>query len=128
MPEPRDWHDPSVMATLAYRLRRDRVEQLRDEAGAEHVFLFGTVDNELDAWDLFDIVICLVADDDTVRDRLANRMGNQFGKAQHELDAVLGWNQSMEENYRSFGAAIVDATCSVDEVAESVLRAAGVST
>lgn len=125
--EPHDWHDPVVMATAAYRLRRDRVERLHEAARGDDVLLFGTVDNEVDVWDLFDRVVCMVVDDDTLRHRLATRTDNQFGKATHELDAILAWNKSVEENYRRFGAAIVDATGPVNEVADALLRAAGLS-
>jgi hypothetical protein len=89
------------------------------------VFLVGTVDNELEVWDLFDVVVCLVIDDETLRHRLETRTNNRYGKPPHELDLIRGWNQSTEENYRRIGAVIVDATRGVDEAANAVLEAAG---
>lgn len=121
---PEDPHDPLVMATLAFRLRRDRVEQLRLKAENAHVFLCGTVDNEVEVWDLFDRVICLVIDDDTLKRRIAARTNNTFGKAAHELEAILGWHSTVEANYRRFGATVIDASAPVRDVARAVAQAA----
>lgn len=121
---PENWHDEQFGASHAYRLRRDRVEQLTANARDKTVFLVGTVDNELDVWDLFDRVVCLVIDEGTLRRRLETRTTNDFGKAPHELKAILGWHNAHEDNYRRFGAVLVDATQPVNEVAAAVVAAA----
>jgi broad-specificity NMP kinase len=123
---PADWHDEQFTSVHAYRLRRDRVEELHAKARDMTVFLFGTVDNELEVWDLFDRVVCLVIEEATLRYRLATRTTSDFGKASHELEAVLGWHKAGRggENYRGFGAVIVDGGMPVDEVAIAVLAAA----
>jgi hypothetical protein len=46
-------------------------------------------------WDLFDLVVCLVADDETLRRRLQARTTNAFGKHPEELAATLRWNAVM---------------------------------
>ena len=101
---------------------RSRVETLHDKG--ELVFLSGSVDNELDVWDLFTAVVCLVVDDATLRSRLAARP-DPYGKAPDELANILAWNKTCEANYRRFGASIVDASRSLNEVVEDVLLAAG---
>lgn len=100
---------------------RPRVETLHDQG--ERVFLSGSVDNELDVWDLFTAVVCLVIDDATLRRRLAARP-DHYGKAPDELANILEWNRTCEANYRRFGASIVDASRPLDAVVEDVLRVA----
>ncbi len=100
---------------------RPRVETLHDQD--ERVFLSGSVDNELDVWDLFTAVVCLVVDDATLRRRLAARP-DHYGKAPDELANILEWNRTCEANYRRFGASIVDASRPLNTVVEDVLRVA----
>jgi hypothetical protein len=115
-PTPAHWVDDH-----AWQIRPELVRALRDDAPGV-TFLFGSVENELDVWDLFDRVACLVVDDDTLRHRLETRTTNAFGKHPSDLERVLGWNPDMEPSYRSFGATIIDATQTLDEVVRQVLR------
>jgi hypothetical protein len=86
--------------------------------------LCGSVENEVEVWDLFDLVICLVIDDQTLRRRLGNRTTNSFGKHPEELAAALKWNPGNEASYRRFGAVIIDGTRPPAEVADAILAAA----
>ena len=74
--------------------------------------------------DLFDDIICLVADNETIRDRLETRTTNTFGKHPEELAAALGWNDDAEVRYRRLGATIIDGTRRPPEVVEAILSAA----
>jgi hypothetical protein len=51
-------------------LRRSRVEELAEAAGTESVFLCGLVQNDDELWDLFDVKICLILDETTIRERI----------------------------------------------------------
>ena len=117
-PTPEDWVDDH-----AWQIRPDLVRALRDE-GPGVTFLFGAVENEVEVWELFDRVACLLIDDETVRHRLATRTTNAFGKHPRDLERVLGWNRDMDRIYRRLGAVLIDGTRPVDEVAEAVLRLA----
>ena len=75
-------------------------------------------------WDLFDHMICLVADNETLRDRLGTRTTNAFGKHPEELAAALGWNDDVESTYRRLGATIIDGRRPPPEVADAILAAA----
>jgi hypothetical protein len=90
------------------------------------VFLCGSVENEDEVWELFDFVICLVLDESTLRERLATRTTNEFGKARVELDAILGWNRTMESTYREFGAFVVNANQPLNDVVDQILADIGV--
>lgn len=83
-------------------------------------FLCGSVENEVDVRDLFDRVVCLVADNATLRDRLVSRTTNKFGKHPEELAAALAWNSTVETRYRRLGATIIDGTLPPPRVADAI--------
>jgi AAA domain len=116
---------PYWLDTYAWRIDLAKVANLRAEVANRRAFLFGTVENEDEVWSLFDLVVCLVIDDETLRRRLGTRTTNQFGKHPDELQAALGWNRGAEARYRGFGARIVDATQRLELVISELLLLAG---
>jgi len=87
------------------------------------VFLCGSASGDDVVWQLFARVIALVADEQTIRRRLADR-DNDFGKTPEELADVLFWHAGFEPAYRGFGATIIDATRPLPEVVAEILTAA----
>lgn len=118
-PVPAGWLD-----RFGWKISRPRVEALAATARGTTAFLCGSVENEVEVWGLFDLVICLVIDDRTLRDRLRDRTTNDFGKHPEELAAALKWNPGNEARYRRFGAVIIDATRPPAEVTNAILAAA----
>jgi dephospho-CoA kinase len=100
------------------------VRRCRDDADGRVGYLAGGAENEADVWGLFDTVVYLVTDDATIRERLATRTGNDFGRTDEELAMVLGWNDVLEAHYRKAGATIIDAGQPLPAVVEAV-RSAG---
>src|SRR5439155_16188338 len=94
-PVPTGW-----LADFGWRISRERVVELATSARDDVAFLCGSVENEVEVWDLFDRVACLVIDDDTLRHRLATRTTNAFGKLPEQLAAAVAWNRDMETQYR----------------------------
>jgi hypothetical protein len=119
-PAPRGW-----LHQFGWKIDRAQVETLAARAAAKTVFLCGSVENEDEVRDLFDVMICLVVDHETVRRRLASRTTNAFGAHPEELAAALQGNDTVESTYRLLGATIIDGTQPLDVVAEAVLAAAG---
>ena len=115
---------PGWLEQFAWKINVERVRSLALTSSAGVTFLCGSVENEVDVWQYFDRVVCLVADDETIRHRLATRTTNEFGKHPDELAAALHWNTAIEGRYREFGAAIVDATRPLTEVVRDVLGVA----
>jgi hypothetical protein len=118
-PVPAGW-----LERFAWRISRAKVEALAARAHDKTAFLCGSAENEVDVRDLFDLVVCLVVDNDTLRDRLQTRTTNAFGKHPEELAAALGSNDSVESTYRRLGATIIDGRRPVAEVANAILAAA----
>jgi hypothetical protein len=86
------------------------------------VFLCGSASGDDIVWQLFDKVIALVADEQTIRQRLAGRPEG-FGKTPEELADVFFWHAGFETAYRGFGATIIDATQPLPEVVAEILAA-----
>ena len=86
------------------------------------VFLCGSASGDDVVWQLFDKVIALVADQETIRRRLAARPEG-FGKTPEELADVLFWHAGFETAYRGFGATVIDATRPLLEVVAEILAA-----
>jgi len=119
-PVPGGW-----LERFAWRISRAEVDVLVERAHERTAFLFGTVENEVDVWDLFDHVVCIVVDNATLEHRLTTRSTNEFGRHPEELAAALDRNPSFETNYRRFGATIIDGTLPPSEVAAAIIAAAG---
>lgn len=118
-PTPGGWLD-----RFAWRISRAEVETLSTRMHNKTAFLCGSAENEVAVWDLFDHMVCLVADNETLRDRLGTRTTNAFGKHPDELAAALGWNEDVESTYRRLGGTIIDGRQPLPEVADAILAAA----
>ncbi|OQR63131.1 hypothetical protein B6E66_15980 [Streptomyces maremycinicus] len=118
-PVPAGWLD-----RYGWAIVRERVEDLVEDSRARTAFLCGSAENEADVLDLFDVVVCLVIDEDTLRHRLATRTTNTFGRHPEELAAALKWNSRMRAIYESHGATIIDASAPLTEVVDAVIDAA----
>jgi len=112
---------PGWLHTHAWQIRVDLVQALADSEDDDSTFLFGSIENEFEVWDLFTHVGCIVIDEVTLRHRLATRTTNLFGKHPEDLEQIVVWNRDVEASYRRFGATIIDGTKPLDEVVAAVL-------
>lgn len=118
-PVPAGWLD-----RFAWRISRAEVEGLAGSAHDQAAFLCGSAENEADVRDLFDLMICLVVDNQTLRDRLRSRTSNAFGQHPEELAAALEDNDDVESSYRRLGATIIDGSWPLSQIADTILAAA----
>ncbi|MFI1510580.1 hypothetical protein [Streptomyces sp. NPDC020597] len=118
-PVPEGWLD-----RYGWVIVRERVETLVEESRFRIAFLCGSAENEAEVRDLFDVIVCLVIKEDTLRHRLATRTTNAFGRHPEELAAALEWNPRMRAIYEGLGATIIDASEPLTEVVDSVIDAA----
>ncbi len=124
VPPPRQERPADWIERHGWHIDVERVRALVDPSDERPLFLFGAVENEAEVLALADVVVCLVADTETLRYRLAARRGNDFGKAPHEIEAVLSWHGVYEDRHAALGAVMVDATRPLEDVADAVLAAA----
>jgi hypothetical protein len=118
-PTPGGWLD-----RFAWRISRAEVETLSTRMHDKTAFLCGSAENEVAMWDLFDHMVCLVVDNETLQNRLETRTTNAFGRHPQELAAALGWNEDVESTYRCLGATIIDAKQPPAAVTDAILAAA----
>jgi hypothetical protein len=114
---------PVWLDEYAWRISTARVQELASSSRAGVTFLCGRVENEDEVRQLFDVVVCLVVDDESIVGRLAERTTNAFGKHPEELAAVLTWNPTEADRYEDLGASIIDAARPLEEVVGDVLAA-----
>lgn len=105
----------------SWKISRERVEELTNTSKNKLIFLCGAPGNDGEVWDLFDKVISLVINDETLKQRISTRVTNDYGKAPHELEDLLFWNRDYEERYRGYGARIIDATKPLKHVTDEIL-------
>ena len=117
-PVPDGWLDD-----FGWRISRAKLEALAIQSRDRKVFVCGSAENEAEVLDLFDFLVCLVVDDETLKQRLASRTTNDFGKNPEELAAALCWNPRQEEKYGRLGATIIDGRSSAAEVADVTIAA-----
>lgn len=86
-------------------LVRSRDEELA-AARTQTTFLCGLVENDEELWYIFDMKICLMLDETAIRERLAQRSGNPFGKAPAELEVVLRFNGPFITKCAALGASL----------------------
>lgn len=103
-------------------IKPEEVEKLQGRANQKTIFLCGSVPNIDDVYKYFETVVCLVIDDETLRARLASRTSNTFGRRPSELEDILRWNQTSENDYKSRGAMIIDATQPLNQVVDELLE------
>lgn len=121
---PAERHDSDGTADIEFRVDQQKIEDLAKDSVGRTVYLCGGAGHEFHFWELLDRVIYLMADDDTLRYRLATRIDNGYGKAPDELAGILDANQTFAGLYRDRGAVIVNAARPIDEVVSDVIVAA----
>ncbi|HET9661142.1 MAG TPA: AAA family ATPase [Thermomicrobiales bacterium] len=101
------------------------VAGLLDTAGDEPLFLSGCSPNQGQFAGRFDHVILLTAPTETIRDRLANRTTNDFGKSPAELANTLVLIGEIEPLLRRSADLVIDTTAPLDDVVRRVMDTVG---
>lgn len=112
---------PEWRSHFTWKMRKDRVEELKNSAKDKDIYLLGVAANEGEVWDFFDVVMALVIDDETLKQRIAHRTDNDFGKSEHELKQIMDWQHNTNEAYAKFGHIIIDATQPISKVTDDIL-------
>ena len=99
----------------------ERVARFASEVSDGVGFLCGSGANENEIWPLINKPFYLDVDEATLRERLATRTSNDFGKTEYELRNILEWHRNMAANARRFGIEKLDASRPVVEIADELL-------
>jgi broad-specificity NMP kinase len=112
---------PEFYDTFGWKLEPKIVVDLKVNSGTKTLFLCGSPGNSRELTQMFDKVFTLEVDDETLKHRLATRTDNDYGKAEHELNDILGWKKTFSSDHEALGATVLDATKPVTEVVDAIL-------
>lgn len=110
------------LQTHSWNVPRESIEKIAKEHGNETIFICGVANNIDQIKDLFAGVFALTIDEKTLRERLANRTNNDWGKQPHELRQTLALQEKGLANYEKQGYETIDARQPLQEVIENILR------
>jgi len=82
--------------------------------------------NKAEAFTLFDRLVVLKVDDDTLTARLQSRTNNPFGKSRDELQWVLDQSAAIVQELALAGATVINASRPIDQVVDDILSATAV--
>lgn len=86
------------------------------------VFYCGTASNLDDLLPLFDRIFLLKTSQKILRERLSTRTSNDFGRTAEVQKWVFSWKTWWENHMKEKGAIIIDASRSLQEVTENIIR------
>ncbi len=112
----KQWNDDH-----AFRMVRSRIEQFAKDAQQKTIFLCGQSIHDEEVWDLFDQILFLAVDEETLKYRLATRPGNVFGKTSGELAAIMEVHKPFQEKHHKHGAVMIHALQPIDSVVSEIL-------
>ncbi|MCA0228484.1 hypothetical protein LCH21_03460 [Patescibacteria group bacterium] len=89
------------------------------------VWFFGSAHNLHTFQDMFKHVFLLsYPNEDAIRHRILTRAENDYGKAPGELDGIIGYWKSYEQNFENMGTTVIDCTLPVEKIIEKIREVA----
>lgn len=102
----------------------ERLQHLMTEEKNDIAFYCGNAENLSEIAPLFDIVILLKADDETIRHRLSSRTSNDFGKTSEIQDWILDSKENWENNIKKMNAIVIETNKDINQVVTEILKVA----
>ncbi|MEK7542552.1 MAG: AAA family ATPase [Patescibacteria group bacterium] len=99
-----------------------KLKELLNKQKSDLAFYCGVASNMDDIIPLFDKMILLKADSETIMKRLASREGtDKMGATEESREMVLDWKDWWESEIEKKGAIVIDANGSVEDVTRRIL-------
>jgi dephospho-CoA kinase len=108
----------------AFNLSKTIIKELAAKAQSQNIFVCGAASNDLELAEYFAKIICLEADDTTVKSRIETRTTNSYGRAPDEMQEILDRHDEIVRKYRSFGAVMLDATMPKQDILDAIISIA----
>lgn len=101
----------------AHFLNENKMKQLVESSGEEHLFISGCCDNQGKFYKDFDVVVLLKADLSTMLERIEARTTNQYGKTPEQRQEILENHSAVLPLLEKSSDVIIDTTnLSIPEV------------
>jgi shikimate kinase len=97
------------------------VKSMKIKAKNKLIFLCGGSHNKVEVRKLCDKTVWLITDEETIRNRVKIPRDHDFGTKSHELEGTIEWNKINEEEFRNYGAVMIDATQPLDKVVDKIV-------
>ncbi len=114
---PIDWFD-----THEWKTSKSAIEELRKKALDTTIFLCGVAPDDNELMPLFDKVVYLDVDEASIRKRLAERVDNDYGKTDTELEDILRRRQAMDLRYKELGVLCIDGSQEPQQIADAIIE------
>jgi shikimate kinase len=105
--------------------REDRIARLLATEDADVLFISGGASNQAKFYAQFDHIVLLSAPTAVMRERLASRTNNPYGKDPEELARALALKETIEPVLRRIADVEIDTSAPLDQVAQKVIAAIG---
>ena len=117
---------PDIAPDLDWMWREERVGDLLEREAGDVLFVSGCAPNQGRFYAQLDHIVLITAPLPVLRDRLATRATNDFGKTPESLAKILDDVASVEPALRAGATLEVDTSVSLDEVMQTILEHVGV--
>ncbi|QED25809.1 AAA family ATPase [Microvenator marinus] len=106
--------------------RIERVSELLGDSTGDALFVGGCAANQGQVYGLLDCVVLLKAPEEVMRERLATRQGNEFGKKPEELEKIFRDKAEFEGLLEAGADLVVDTSKPLDEVIFEIANYVGI--
>lgn len=122
---PADQRTPEWFDAHEWRIDLSAIEALSQRAQDKDVFLCGVAASDGEMLHYFSKILYLALDDKTLKERILARQGNDYGKNDFELKEILERKRKLDAKYAGLDVIEIDASRTVDEVADDIVSKAG---
>lgn len=116
-----DISDPETLTTHVWRLTEGTVDRFRAQAHDRKIYLCGVLREPEELVAVADHVIFLATDEETIRYRFTLPRDVEWGSQPWQIETTIERNTELEEQFRGFGATIINATRPLDAVVDDIL-------
>jgi dephospho-CoA kinase len=118
---PADQRTPEWFDAHEWRVYPKAFDSMKDEATTKDIILCGVAASDGEILHVFDKILYLDIDDESLIRRLKNRTGNDYGKNDFELREILQRKHGLDHKYSSLDVITIDATKTLSEVADQII-------
>jgi len=115
---------PEFLRRNSRDIPRETIEALALREQGADIFVCGDPENEDELLDLFARAFALILDEETVKERLAARTNNTWGKLPHQVAYSLAFKETWDEWRRHSEYVELDASRPTEELVQSILAVA----
>lgn len=101
-----------------------RIQALLSREDGDVLFVSGCAENQVKFYPQLDEIVLLSAPAVVLIERLMTRTNNSYGKHPDELNAILGYLETVEPRLRQGAGHEIDASAPLNQVVETVIQIA----